>query len=330
MSEDDVAALDGDWAANTPQERAAFAFARKISFEPHRIADTDIAELKKQFTELQILEMVLSVAQNNSTNRWKEGAGIPQSKSSSNFAKNADQPLPKDRVLPLETYLTPTAEKYLKSVTRVTPLQVDPQTGKPTTETIATRPKLESRESVEQELANCAKRTPRLPLVPEATARDTFADVAPKTAMTPFARLLAHFPGSGKARLQTQISAVEKGDLSPLLKAQISWIVARQDRAWYATADAKSRLKSLGQSEDQIYSLDGDGTSFLPRDRALFAVARQLAASPIVLTDAEAAEAVRQTDTRSVVQLINYVTVQTSFNRITEAAGLPHTGAENR
>ena len=52
--------------------------------------------------------------------------------------------------------------------------------------------------------------------------------------------------------------AEEKGDLKPLLKAQVSWIIARQDRAWYAAGQAKRRLKELGQTDDQIYKLDGD------------------------------------------------------------------------
>ncbi len=312
MTEDEVAALDGDWSTSTSKERAAYAFARKISFEPHRFNDADIAELKTHFTELQILEMLLSVAQNNATNRWKEGAGIPQSKESSNFAKNADKPLPTDRILPIKTYLTPTSEKNRKTVTKVTPLQND-----------AVRPPLESRAIVEKALIAARTRTARLPLVDKAKAKEILGD----EPITPFAQLLANFPVSGKSRVASQRVAEDKGDLTPLLKAQVSWIVARQDRAWYATADAKRRLTALGQSDDQIYALDGDWSKFTPKEKAMFTVARQLAASPIVLTDAEAAEAVKQCGgNRDVVQLINYTNARASFNRITEAAGLAAEG----
>ena len=114
----------------------------------------------------------------------------------------------------------------------------------------------------------------------------------------------------------------EKGDLSPLLKAQVSWIIARQDRAWYATGLAKKRLRELGQSEDQIYQLDGDWNELTPTERSLFRVARQLAATPVVLTDEEVDAAVTLAGPRDVVQLINYVTNRASFDRITEAAGL--------
>ena len=57
-------------------------------------------------------------------------------------------------------------------------------------------------------------------------------------------------------------------------------------------------------------------------ERALFTVARKLAASPVVLTDDDVALALKLAGPRDVVQLISYVTNRASFDRITEAAGL--------
>jgi hypothetical protein len=54
----------------------------------------------------------------------------------------------------------------------------------------------------------------------------------------------------------------------------------------------------------------------------LFTLASKLAATPIVLTDDDVAEAVQLAGPRDTVQLINYTTVRASFDRITEAAGL--------
>ena len=51
-------------------------------------------------------------------------------------------------------------------------------------------------------------------------------------------------------------------------------------------------------------------------------LARKLAASPVVLTDADVAEALKQVGPRQVVQTISYTTNRASFNRITESAGL--------
>lgn len=306
-----MAALDGDWSDATPADRAAYAFARKISFQPHAFGDADIAALKAHYTDLQILEMLLSVAANNQINRWKEGAGIPQSKESTHFARKAEKPLPADRVLPLKTYLTPTSDKYRSALTKVAPAIA-----------AGVRPGPEPRADVEAALAAARTRTPRLPLAEEAKARELLAEDLPAGPAPQWVRLLANFPGQGKARAQALLAAEAKGNLSPLLKARVSWIVARQDRAWYATGLAKRRLLALGQTEDQIYALDGDWAGFTPADRAQFRLARQLAASPIALSDADVAAALELVGPRDVVQLVSYTAAVASFDRITEAAGL--------
>ena len=87
LKEDEIAALDGDWSEFTPAQRSAFAFARKLTYEPDHLTDADIDGLRKDYKDLQILEMILSVAGNNAINRWKEGAGVPQSSGGGNFSR---------------------------------------------------------------------------------------------------------------------------------------------------------------------------------------------------------------------------------------------------
>ena len=160
-------------------------------------------------------------------------------------------------------------------------------------------------------------------MVNEAKAREILGgDWTDRSPLPQWVRLLAYFPKDGKARILSGKSATEKGDLSPLLKAQVSWIIARQDRAWYAVGEARQRLKVLGQSDDQIFKLDGDWSEFSGSDRAMFVLAHKLAASPIVLTDSEVNQALKLTSPRDVVQLISYTPDRASFNRMTEAAGL--------
>ena len=322
MTEDQIAALDSEWTTYSEAEQAAFALARKLSYEPHRISDADFKSLRKHYTDLQILEMIISVAGNNSTNRWKEGAGIPQSRSSSNFAQRSERPLPTGRPLPIETYLTPTSDRYASRVTSTAPLVSD-EAGQPTRLTVQKRPPLEPRAKVEQALAACRKRTARLPLVDEAQAKEVAAEAWPHERVPQWVRLLANFPREGKSRISTLRRGDEEGDLSPLLKAQVSWIIARQDRAWYAVGQAQRRLRDLGWSDDQIYSLDGDWQEFTPAERAQFELARDLAASPIVLSDDDVSQALKHTSPREVVQLVTYTTTRSFFDRVTEAAGLP-------
>lgn len=329
LSEDRIASLDCDWSGFKPDEQAAFAFARKFSFEPHHLSDADIIGLKKHFTDLQILEMMLSMAGNNSINRWKEGVGVPQRKDEGGYSRvgRTDPSVPADPAvaskLPSGSYLTPTSPAFERKTSIVAALTVDAKTGEPTTATVCDRGPLESRAEVEKALALCRQRTSRLPLVEETAARSVVGDKWAGSGPLPnWVKLLANFPRSGVSRVSSFRSSDDKGDLTPVLKAQLSWITARQDRAWYAVGLAQQRLRELGQTDDQIYALDGDWKQFNPRERSLFLVAQKLGASPVVLTDNEVKQAVEAAGARDVVQTISYTTNRASFNRLTEAAGL--------
>lgn len=326
LNEDVIAALDGDWAEFDPAQRAAFAFARKLTYEPDKLTDADIAGLRKHYQDLQILEMVCSVAGNNAINRWKEGAGVPQSQGGGGFGSRAENGNAAATSRPATTphsYLTPTSEKNQSRITRVAPVWSDPATGEPTKKTISTRPSLESWPDVEKALDAARKRAPRLPLLDEAKARSVVSSVFPEGPLPLWVRLVTNFPREGMNRINTVLAADAKGELKPLLKAQVSWITARQDRAWYATGIALKRLKELGQTDKQVAALDGDWSEFSPADRAMFTVARKLAASPVVLTDADVDAALKLTSPRDVVQLIHFTTTRAWFDRVTEAAGLP-------
>jgi len=265
--------------------------------------------------------MILSMAQNNATNRWKEGVAVPQSSFAVGTRRSSD-PSTKAEPPRKRVYLTPTSEAFKEKITTVAPYRADEKAEGTRRSTVCERPQLESRAEVEKQLEAARKRTPRLPLVDEDKARALLAEDWPKGNLPQWVRLLANFPASGKSQIVRLRSADEKGDLTPLLKAQVSWIIARQDRAWYAVGEAQRRLKSLGWSDDQVYSQDGDWSAFTPAERAMFTVAKKLAASPIVLTDHDAALAVKLAGPRDVVQLVSYVTNRAAFDRITEAAGL--------
>lgn len=321
LKEDDIASLDSNWAHFTPAEQVAFAYARKFTHEPNKLNDADIEGLKKHYTDLQILEMSLSMAGNNAINRWKEGVGVPQSSNGGGF-RGTDPAAKVEAEKKVQTYLTPTSEEFTSVITKVAPYLLDEKSGKPTTMSLYNRPKLESRDEVEKALATASQRKPRLPLVDEDKAREVYGEDWKAKEMPQWARLLANFPREGKSRALGIVRAEETGDLKPVLKTQVAWIVARQDRAWYAVGLAKKKLLELGVSENDVYKLDGSWDGFSPAERAMFTVARKLAASPVILTDADVDEALKQTSPRDVVQLINFVTTRAAFDRITEAAGL--------
>lgn len=327
MTEEEIAALDVDWARFTPAEQAAYAYARKLTYEPYRLTDADFVTLRKHYNDLQILEMTLSVAGNNSINRWKEGVGSPQSKEGHGFLRRKGKPAPdtplKEPPAVLKSFLTPTPARYRDLASKVAPLNAEPGAKGKGVPTVCVRPALEPRAEVEKALQACRTRRPRLPLIDEVEARKMLPADWPAGPLPAWVRLLANFPVTGKSRAIAYRAAEEKGDLTPLRKARLSWIIARQDRTWYALGLAQQRLRDLGQTDADIARLDGNWKDFAPADRALFAVARNLAASPIVLTDADVARAVKAAGPRDVVQTISYTTHCASFNRLTEAAALP-------
>lgn len=326
-SEDQIAMLDCEWEKFPPASQEAFAFARKYTLEPHRLDDEDILRLKKHFTDAQILEMMLSMAGNNSINRWKEAIAVPQHADGGGFSSRFGGTIPAsdtpDPNRPSGSYMTPTSPLYASKQSKIVVTTSTKETGV-TCPTKSPRPELESREFVEKMLLQCKSRSSRLPLVDESQARETIPAVTSIHGKLPnWIRLLARFTAAGGSRIETTLAADFKGDLSPLTKAQLGWILARQDRAWYALGRAREELRRLGQTDDQIFALDGDWNEFAPRDRAIFRVAKKLGDSPVVLPAKDVKDAVELAGPRDVVQVVSYTTSRAAFNRLTEAAGLP-------
>jgi AhpD family alkylhydroperoxidase len=198
MTEDQIAALDFDWSQFDPAEQAAFAFARRFTYEPHRLTNAEIDALRKHYTDLQILEMILSMAGNNSINRWKEGVGVPQSASGGGFGRRTEGAAA-ETAPSAHSYLTPTAERFQKTTTKVAALVFD-TSGHPTHLTAFNRPALESRAEVENAIDRCRTRTPRLPLVDDSTTLAMLPD-GWNGPIPQWARLLANFPNSAKGRI---------------------------------------------------------------------------------------------------------------------------------
>jgi AhpD family alkylhydroperoxidase len=323
MTDDQIAALDFDWLQYPPHEQAAFAYARRLTWEPHVLGDGDLETLRQHFADLEILEMTLSIAWNNAINRWKEGLGIPQSAQGEMFFRNKSPDIPPDRPLPIETFLTPTSAAYQTRRSQVVAVAADVPTATRATVGVTTRPPLESPAVVRAELSQASRRTPRLPLVDEATTRQRLGEGAPSGPLPLWVRLLAHFPNDGLGRVAA-LAEIDRpgGPLSPLEKARVAWIVARQDRAWYATGSAYHRLRTLGETDERIFALDGDGTGFSEDEQAMFRFSRRLATTPIALTDEDFADLLCRRGPEVVVPLVNYIVGRVYFDRVTEAAGL--------
>jgi alkylhydroperoxidase family enzyme len=303
VKEETIAALDGDWSQFTDAERAAFAFTVKLTYEPNKLTDSDIERLRKHYTDLQILEIITAVGGFNAMNRWTGPLAIPQ----------------EDH----RVYLTPTPEPFREARSKVAPLPNGaPSTAKVCAKT-ADRGSLETRAQVELALDACRKRIPRLPLASEEKARGVVpADWSGSDPLPEWVRLLGNFPQGGRAWVAQTYHSQTKGRLSPKLKAEIAYIAARNDRAWYALGHARERLKELGLNEDALDALDHPTESVPQPERAVLALARKITVDPALVTDVDIERVRKHYSDYEVAEIVYHVTQAAFFDRLTEAAGL--------
>jgi alkylhydroperoxidase family enzyme len=298
VGDDDIAILDGDWVAVSEKERAAFAFTKKLTHTPHLVTTADVEALKKHFTSAQVAEILVTVAGYNSTNRWTDGLNIPAEENGARFKRE-------DAKADFSTFKTKTSDKFVKQTTSVGPVKLSP------------RPALESRENVEAIWKQ--NRTAVLPMPDAKVVAEVWGgDGAPN-----WAAFLATFPKTMKGRVAGLRNAMEKGNLSAKLKAEIAWVAARQDRAWYALAIARDRLKKAGVTDDEIWKLDSDRKHLADPERVALELAETLAASPWKVTD-EMVERCRKLFKDTEVAEIVYHTCNAAFfDRVTEVAQIP-------
>jgi alkylhydroperoxidase family enzyme len=312
VTEDRIAALDGDWSEFTHAERAAFALTRKLTVAPQEVGDADVAEARKHFTEPQVLEIITTVAGFNAMNRWTGPLRLTQQE--------------------FRVFLTPTSPKYADSPTRLGP--VAPGGSGPRCAPVASpRPPLEPRSEVEARWAEARERSPRFKLVDETAARALLPpDAFPQDRPLPnWVRLLANFPKAGPVKIAALNASHTKGNLPPKLKAQLAWVSARADRAWYALDFARNRLRESGVTDDSAFAIDrAEAPAFTPAEVAAFRFARKLTVDPALIGDTDFDSLRPYYTDPEIAELIHHVNHAVFFNLTTEAAFLPLAPAPHR
>lgn len=77
MTETQVACLLEQGAAEfAPAERAAVAFAEELTKNPHGVAEETFAELRKHWTERQIVELAATASLFNAFNRFNNALDV--------------------------------------------------------------------------------------------------------------------------------------------------------------------------------------------------------------------------------------------------------------
>ncbi|HUY89485.1 MAG TPA: hypothetical protein VMV10_12190 [Pirellulales bacterium] len=296
MSDNRIASLDSDWSVFLPDERAAFALARKLTVEPYTIDDADVDALRKHFSDKEIVELVFTIARFNSITRWTDALGIPQ-----------DQGFRDGEI----RFDAPTSPRFREASSLVAP-SADQK-----------RPPLAGRAEVERALTECRKRSARVALPGEDEARAALPSGWQDRPVPQWVRALTLFPQSGVAQATACEAIANEGRIDKLLKAQIAWSCARQDRAWYALADAERRLAALGQPAEQAISLDPPGAALSPAVREALAFAAKLTAAPHTIADADIARLRKHFSDHETAEIVYVACNSAMFDRFTETLGLP-------
>jgi alkylhydroperoxidase family enzyme len=298
VTDDEIATLDGAWLAVPEKERVVFAFTKKLTHTPHLVTPADVEVMKKYYTPTQVAEILVTVAGYNSTNRWTDGLNIPAEESGLRFKKDGVK-------ADFSTFKTQTSNKFAKQTTTVAPVKLSP------------RQPLEPREKVE-----AIWNSNRKAVLPLADAKTT-AEVWGGEGAPNWVALLATFPKSMKGRVSGLRNAMEKGALSAKLKAEIAWVAARQDRAWYALGIARDRIKKAGLSEDEIWKLDGERKHLSDGERVALELAETLAATPWKVTDEMVERCRKYFKDAEVAEIVYHTCNAAFFDRVTEVAQIP-------
>jgi alkylhydroperoxidase family enzyme len=77
LTPDDWKALENPRAASLPEkEKAALAFAEKLTRTPAEITNADVAALKPHFSDAEIVDLDFLIGLANLTNRFTDPLGI--------------------------------------------------------------------------------------------------------------------------------------------------------------------------------------------------------------------------------------------------------------
>lgn len=294
MDDDSIAALDSDWSVFPANEQAALEFTRRLTVFPHEFTDADLAILRPYFNDTQIVELVQTVAQYNSTNRWTDSMGIPQDKGFGEAKVELD---------------TPTSEKYQKR-----PTNVFPKSEK-------ARGEWEPRDAVLAAFEVVRSREPRVKLLSDAAAREAL-QLSADMPLPTWQRAMAYFPQSARRQGEHRKVVAEIGRLSPHTKARIQWSVARENRAWYSAQLARAACHKLGLTDDELFTpADLSGAVPAP-DKAAVAFARKLTSKPRQMTDGDIADLLKHYSAAETAEVVYVACMSNSFDRFTEALNL--------
>ncbi|HET6425225.1 MAG TPA: hypothetical protein VFG20_16170 [Planctomycetaceae bacterium] len=297
MTDDQLAALDCKWEVFPANEQAAMRLTKQLTHAPHTVREADIAKLKAHYADKDVIDILYTVARYNAVNRWTSSTGIPQDQS---FGGEEHSQLD-----------TPTSAEFSNVSSKVAPVD------------LPARPEWEPMDEVLRMLdaARSRKAIVELPTIEAAQA--VLAADTPGVIPPNWLRAIAELPVALDAWRQRQ-AMVRDGKTDSLLRAQIAWVSARENRAWYAAGHARSRVLGLGSNDATLASfavLEQAATQ--PGHAEALRFARKLTSAPHTIVDADVARLREHFSEYEVAEIIQLTCDANAFDRYTEALQLP-------
>jgi alkylhydroperoxidase family enzyme len=205
--------------------------------------------------------------------------------------------------------VTPTSDEFqhTKSI-------VDPTTR-------AARQPPATLDEVAAAIASCRDRSPRVELPHDDQAAEVLAGAIGQRAPLLWERAMAQLAETGKAQVATWNTIMTDDNLPPRFKAELVFISAVNNRAWYAAGHAAHRLAALGATQKEISALlAGDESATAA---AAYRLAAKLTADPHLITDADIAAVREHFSDRETAQIVQTTCMANLFDRFTSALGLP-------
>ncbi|MFN4906461.1 MAG: carboxymuconolactone decarboxylase family protein [Planctomycetota bacterium] len=294
LTDDQIGALDRNWELLDPRTRKGVELARKMTVLPFAISDRDLAAMKSEYSDAEIVELVYSIARFNSMNRWTDSMGLPQ-----------DSEMRGEHI----EFDSPTESKWDQGDSLVV---AGPDIVRPLPWTW---------DECQKQFQVAATRSPRVELVSNESAAEILKQDPSKT--NDWHRVIATLPAAGPEMVQAWTAMLSDTELDPKIKAAICWTTARCNRSAGSLSMARQFAKQLGISEQEMQLWDSRGQANLPAGLAkAIRFADKLTCQPTKITDADIAELRKDFSDRQTAHVIYTAATANALDRLTETLQL--------
>lgn len=298
FDDDQIGSLDRDWQRLDPRTRKALELARKMTLLPFAISDRDIAEMRADYSESEIVELVYTISRFNSMNRWTDSVGLPQ-----------------DDVMKGESvdFESATEDRWNQGESIASP------------DASIVRPAAWSRAEIDQRIESARSRTARVALPSMEVAREKL-ELAEGLQVNDWHRALADLATTGPDMVKAWTTMLEDKELDPNLKGAILWTTGRNNHAPVSLAMAKAHLTRLGWTEAQLEGLTEHPDTLDAKMGLVVAFADKLTTRPTQITDRDISGLRQAFSDRQVAHIIYVTSVANAMDRFTETLGLSTDG----